>query len=154
MPSDAIGGRGAISAGLPSPVAANRPPGVDTPPPEDRDKLPPRLRARLAAEDLLREEDERRRKMAAEASRASTPDEGRSRLEASFAASPDAAPAPTAPPPPSEDAQSEFEKFLANRKAGKSDADYWAARKAEEAPEEEDDDDFLKTIKYRPLAPE
>ena len=47
-----------------------------------------------------------------------------------------------------------FEKFLANRKAGKSDADYWAARKAEEAPEEEDDDDFLKTIKYRPLAPE
>ena len=49
---------------------------------------------------------------------------------------------------PSEDAQSEFEKFLANRKAGKSDADYWAARKAEEAPEE--DDDFLKTIKYRP----
>ena len=30
----------------------------------------------------------------------------------------------------------------ANRKAGKSDADYWAARKAEEAPEEEDDDDF------------
>jgi len=123
---------------------------VDAPRPEDRDKLPPRLRARLAAEDLLREEDERRRKMAAEASRASTPDEGRSRLEASFAASPDAAPAPTAPPPPSEDAQSEFEKFLANRKAGKSDADYWAARKAEEAPEEEDDDDFLKTIKYRP----
>ena len=129
-------------------------PVVDTPPPEDCDKLPPRLRARRAAEDLLREEDERRRKMAAEASRASTPDEGRSRLEASFAASPDAAPAPTAPPPPSEDAQSEFEKFLANRKAGKSDADYWAARKAEEAPEEEDDDDFLKTIKYRPLAPE
>ena len=86
--------------------------------------------------------------MAQEATRASTPDEGRSRLEASFAASPDAAPAPTAPPPPSEDAQSEFEKFLANRKAGKSDADYWAARKAEEAPEE--DDDFLKTIKYRP----
>ena len=126
-------------------------PVVDPPPP---DKLPPRLRARRAAEDLLREEDERRRKMAAEASRASTPDEGRSRLEASFAASPDAAPAPTAPPPPSEDAQSEFEKFLANRKAGKSDADYWAARKAEEAPEEEDDDDFLKTIKYRPLAPE
>ena len=125
-------------------------PVVDTPPPEERDKLPPRLRARRAAEDLLREEDERRRKMAAEASRASTPDEGRSRLEASFAASPDAAPAPTAPPPPSEDAQSEFEKFLANRKAGKSDADYWAARKAEEAPEEEDDDDFLKTIKYRP----
>ena len=123
-------------------------PVVDTPP-EDRDKLPPRLRARLAAEDLLREEDERRRKMAQEATRASTPDEGRSRLEASFAASPDAAPAPTAPPPPSEDAQSEFEKFLANRKAGKSDADYWAARKAEEAPEEEDDD-FLKTIKYRP----
>ena len=123
---------------------------VDTPPPEDRDKLPPRLRARLAAEDLLREEDERRRKMAQEATRASTPDEGRSRLEASFAASPEAAPAPTAPPPPSEDAQSEFEKFLANRKAGKSDADYWAARKAEEAPEEEDDDDFLKTIKYRP----
>ena len=119
-------------------------------PPEERDKLPPRLRARRAAEDLLREEDERRRKMAAEASRASTPDEGRSRLEASFAASPDAAPAPTAPPPPSEDAQSEFEKFLANRKAGKSDADYWAARKAEEAPEEDDDDDFLKTIKYRP----
>ena len=66
--------------------------------------------------------------MAQEATRASTPDEGRSRLEASFAASPDAAPAPTAPPPPSEDAQSEFEKFLANRKAGKSDADYWAAR--------------------------
>ena len=129
-------------------------PVVDTPPPEERDKLPPRLRARLAAEDLLREEDERRRKMAQEATRASTPDEGRSRLEASFAASPDAAPAPTAPPPPSEDAQSEFEKFLANRKAGKSDADYWAARKAEEAPEEEDDDDFLKTIKYRPLAPE
>ena len=32
--------------------------------------------------------------------------------------------------------------------------DDWAARKAEEAPEEEDDDDFLKTIKYRPLAPE
>ena len=124
-------------------------PVVDTPP-EDRDKLPPRLRARRAAEDLLREEDERRRKMAQEATRASTPDEGRSRLEASFAASPDAAPAPTAPPPPSEDAQSEFEKFLANRKAGKSDADYWAARKAEEAPEEEDDDDFLKTIKYRP----
>ena len=129
-------------------------PVVDTPPPEDCDKLPPRLRARRAAEDLLREEDERRRKLAAEATRASTPDEGRSRLEASFAASPDAAPAPTAPPPPSEDAQSEFEKFLANRKAGKSDADYWAARKAEEAPEEEDDDDFLKTIKYRPLAPE
>ena len=125
-------------------------PVVDTPPPEERDKLPPRLRARLAAEDLLREEDERRRKMAQEATRASTPDEGRSRLEASFAASPEAAPAPTAPPPPSEDAQSEFEKFLANRKAGKSDADYWAARKAEEAPEEEDDDDFLKTIKYRP----
>ena len=122
-------------------------PVVDTPP-EDRDKLPPRLRARRAAEDLLREEDERRQKMAAEATRSSTPDEGRSRLEASFAASPDAAPAPTAPPPPSEDAQSEFEKFLANRKAGKSDADYWAARKAEEAPEEEDD--FLKTIKYRP----
>ena len=122
-------------------------PVVDTPPP---DKLPPRLRARRAAEDLLREEDERRRKMAQEATRASTPDEGRSRLEASFAASPEAAPAPTAPPPPSEDAQSEFEKFLANRKAGKSDADYWAARKAEEAPEEDDDDDFLKTIKYRP----
>ena len=125
-------------------------PVVDAPPPEERDKLPPRLRARLAAEDLLREEDERRRKMAQEATRASTPDEGRSRLEASFAASPEAAPAPTAPPPPSEDAQSEFEKFLANRKAGKSDADYWAARKAEEAPEEDDDDDFLKTIKYRP----
>ena len=125
-------------------------PVVDTPPPEERDKLPPRLRARLAAEDLLREEDERRRKMAQEATRASTPNEGRSRLEASFAASPDAAPAPTAPPPPSEDAQSEFEKFLANRKAGKSDADYWAARKAEEAPEEDDADDFLKTIKYRP----
>jgi len=125
-------------------------PVVDTPPPEERDKLPPRLRARLAAEDLLREEDERRRKMAQEATRASTPDEGRSRLEASFAASPEAAPAPTAPPPSSEDAQSEFEKFLANRKAGKSDADYWAARKAEEAPEEDDDDDFLKTIKYRP----
>ena len=125
-------------------------PVVDAPPPEERDKLPPRLRARLAAEDLLREEDERRRKMAQEATRASTPDEGRSRLEASFAASPDAAPAPTAPPPPSDDAQSEFEKFLANRKAGKSDADYWAARKAEEAPEEDDDDDFLKTIKYRP----
>ena len=123
-------------------------PVVDTPPPEEIDKLPPRLRARRAAEDLLREEDERRRKLAAEATRASTPDEGRSRLEASFAASPDAAPAPTAPPPPSEDAQSEFEKFLANRKAGKSDADYWAARKAEEAPEE--DDDFLKDIKYRP----
>ena len=123
-------------------------PVVDTPPPEERDKLPPRLRARLAAEDLLREEDERRRKMAQEATRASTPDEGRSRLEASFAASPEAAPAPTAPPPSSEDAQSEFEKFLANRKAGKSDADYWAARKAEEAPEE--DDDFLKDIKYRP----
>ena len=123
-------------------------PVVDAPPPEERDKLPPRLRARLAAEDLLREEDERRRKMAQEATRASTPDEGRSRLEASFAASPEAAPAPTAPPPPSEDAQSEFEKFLANRKAGKSDAGYWAARKAEEAPEE--DDDFLKDIKYRP----
>ena len=56
----------------------------------------------------------------------------------------------SAPPPRSEDAQAEFEKFLANRKAGKSDADYWAARKAEEAPEEDDDDDFLKTIKYRP----
>ena len=86
--------------------------------------------------------------MAAEATRSSPPDEGRSRLEASFAASPDAAPAPAPAPPPDADAQSEFERFLANRKAGKSDADYWAARKAEEAPEE--DDDFLKDIKYRP----
>ena len=53
---------------------------------------------------------------------------------------------------------SEFEKFLANRKAGKSDAEFYANQKAERDrsrqagadDESESDEDWLSNIKYKP----
>lgn len=95
------------------------------------------------------------------------PEEGRSLLEKSFAASPEAAPPPAAPLPPDEDTRSEFERFLANRKKGGKDADYWATRKENDGAEEssdagapapaapsladddDNDDDLLAKIKYQ-----
>jgi hypothetical protein len=152
-------------------------------PPADRASLSVRMQARLRAEDILREEDERVRREAeafeaSDEGRRRKPEEGRSLLEKSFAASPEAAPPPAAPLPPDEDTRSEFKRFLENRKKGGKDEDYWATRKtiddtesdeeAEDAapepapmdadagapaaptPADDDDDDFLAGIKYKP----
>jgi len=96
------------------------------PPPPPEPPLPPtgrlgsvKMRARQAAERMLDEEDARRKSLLDEAERKER--EARKSLEKIA----DAAPAAAA----SDDENlSEFEKFIANRKAGKSDEEFWADR--------------------------